>query len=242
MATGFHGAHVIIGTIFLLVCLFRALARRTSRPKQHFGFEAAAWYWHFVDVVWLFLFACIYVWGAGANPGGARPLKAERFRNETCAGRSARAAPHPFASAMVRDRFRRRQERALPTEPQRQSSPSPPRRCARASSCRCPRCGGPAVQERAEAARALRRLRPRLHASSTPATARPCSRSSSWASSCWAARSTWSSPTSRRCGCMSCCGASLTPLMALVLLRFLKAALIALQFKHKAEEGRLAKD
>jgi len=67
MATGFHGAHVIIGTIFLTVCLFRALAGHFS-PKQHFGFEAAAWYWHFVDVVWLFLFACIYVWGAG--PGG----------------------------------------------------------------------------------------------------------------------------------------------------------------------------
>lgn len=64
MATGFHGAHVIIGTIFLAVCLLRALAGHFS-PKQHFGFEAAAWYWHFVDVVWLFLFACIYVWGAG---------------------------------------------------------------------------------------------------------------------------------------------------------------------------------
>jgi cytochrome c oxidase subunit 3 len=64
MATGFHGAHVLIGTIFLAVCLFRALAGHFS-PKQHFGFEAAAWYWHFVDVVWLFLFACIYVWGAG---------------------------------------------------------------------------------------------------------------------------------------------------------------------------------
>ncbi len=68
MATGFHGAHVIIGTIFLTVCLFRALAGHFT-AKQHFGFEAAAWYWHFVDVVWLFLFACIYVWGAGA--GGA---------------------------------------------------------------------------------------------------------------------------------------------------------------------------
>jgi cytochrome c oxidase subunit 3 len=68
MATGFHGAHVIIGTIFLFVCLMRALAGHFS-PKQHFGFEAAAWYWHFVDVVWLFLFACIYVWGAGPNPG-----------------------------------------------------------------------------------------------------------------------------------------------------------------------------
>jgi cytochrome c oxidase subunit 3 len=64
MATGFHGAHVIIGTIFLFVCLIRAV-RGHFTPKQHFGFEAAAWYWHFVDVVWLFLFAAIYVWGAG---------------------------------------------------------------------------------------------------------------------------------------------------------------------------------
>ncbi|MCB1506122.1 MAG: cytochrome c oxidase subunit 3 [Hyphomicrobiaceae bacterium] len=68
MATGFHGAHVIIGTIFLFVCLIRALKGHFT-PKQHFGFEAAAWYWHFVDVVWLFLFASIYVWGAGANAG-----------------------------------------------------------------------------------------------------------------------------------------------------------------------------
>jgi cytochrome c oxidase subunit 3 len=67
MATGFHGFHVLIGTIFLLVCLFRALAGHFT-PKQHFGFEAAAWYWHFVDVVWLFLFACIYIWAsAGAE-------------------------------------------------------------------------------------------------------------------------------------------------------------------------------
>lgn len=66
MATGFHGFHVIIGTLFLIVCLFRALAGHFT-PKQHFGFEAAAWYWHFVDVVWLFLFACIYIWAsAGA--------------------------------------------------------------------------------------------------------------------------------------------------------------------------------
>lgn len=64
MATGFHGAHVIIGTAFLLVCLLRAMKGHFS-PKQHFGFEAAAWYWHFVDVVWLFLFTCIYVIGAG---------------------------------------------------------------------------------------------------------------------------------------------------------------------------------
>ena len=63
MATGFHGFHVIIGTIFLLVCLLRAIAGDFT-PKQHFGFEAAAWYWHFVDVVWLFLFSCIYVWAS----------------------------------------------------------------------------------------------------------------------------------------------------------------------------------
>ena len=64
MATGFHGAHVLIGTTFLIVCLFRAQAGH-FKPDHHFGFEAAAWYWHFVDVVWLFLFSCIYVWGAG---------------------------------------------------------------------------------------------------------------------------------------------------------------------------------
>jgi cytochrome c oxidase subunit 3 len=66
MATGFHGAHVIIGSIFLIVCLIRAMAGQFS-PTQHLGFEFAAWYWHFVDVVWLFLFACIYVWGGGAG-------------------------------------------------------------------------------------------------------------------------------------------------------------------------------
>lgn len=65
MATGFHGVHVIIGTIFLAVCLIRAIKGHFT-PTHHFGFEAAAWYWHFVDVVWLFLFASIYVWGAGA--------------------------------------------------------------------------------------------------------------------------------------------------------------------------------
>ena len=67
MVTGFHGFHVIVGTIFLTVCLFRAIKGHFT-PTRHFGFEAAAWYWHFVDVVWLFLFACIYVWG---TQGGA---------------------------------------------------------------------------------------------------------------------------------------------------------------------------
>jgi len=64
MATGFHGFHVIIGTVFLTVCLIRAYLGH-FKPEQHFGFEAAAWYWHFVDVVWLFLFTSIYWWGSG---------------------------------------------------------------------------------------------------------------------------------------------------------------------------------
>ena len=60
LATGFHGLHVLIGTIFLLVCYLRML-KGGFKPEKHFGFEAAAWYWHFVDVVWLFLFAFVYV-------------------------------------------------------------------------------------------------------------------------------------------------------------------------------------
>lgn len=63
MATGFHGFHVIVGTIFLAVCLARAFVGNLTK-QHHLGFEFAAWYWHFVDVVWLFLFACIYVWGS----------------------------------------------------------------------------------------------------------------------------------------------------------------------------------
>ena len=61
MATGFHGLHVIIGTIFLTVCLIRAIKGQFSE-EHHLGFEFAAWYWHFVDVVWLFLFTFVYVW------------------------------------------------------------------------------------------------------------------------------------------------------------------------------------
>nr|YP_009919129.1 cytochrome c oxidase subunit III [Triatoma mexicana]QMP96761.1 cytochrome c oxidase subunit 3 [Triatoma mexicana] len=63
MATGFHGIHVIIGTTFLAVCLMRHIMCHFS-SKHHFGFEAAAWYWHFVDVVWLFLYISIYWWGS----------------------------------------------------------------------------------------------------------------------------------------------------------------------------------
>jgi heme/copper-type cytochrome/quinol oxidase subunit 3 len=62
IATGFHGFHVFIGTCFLTVCLFRLL-RYHFTQQHHFGFEAAAWYWHFVDVVWLFLFVAVYWWG-----------------------------------------------------------------------------------------------------------------------------------------------------------------------------------
>lgn len=63
VATGFHGLHVIIGTTFLLICLMRHLNNHFSQI-HHFGFEAAAWYWHFVDVVWLFLYISIYWWGS----------------------------------------------------------------------------------------------------------------------------------------------------------------------------------
>lgn len=68
LATGFHGAHVIIGTLFLMTCLYRSW-KNEYRPEQHISFEAAAWYWHFVDVVWLFLFVSIYWWGYRAMPG-----------------------------------------------------------------------------------------------------------------------------------------------------------------------------
>ena len=67
MSTGFHGFHVIVGTIFLAVCLKRTY-NGDFTPRQHFGFEAAAWYWHFVDVVWLFLFIAIYIWGGWGAP------------------------------------------------------------------------------------------------------------------------------------------------------------------------------
>nr|AYC65848.1 cytochrome c oxidase subunit III [Bovicola ovis] len=63
LATGFHGLHVMIGTMFLFVSLGRILSNHLS-SSHHLGFEAGAWYWHFVDVVWLFLFICIYWWGS----------------------------------------------------------------------------------------------------------------------------------------------------------------------------------
>ena len=62
IATGFHGFHVLVGTIFLFICLIRLNSFHFT-SSHHFGFEAASWYWHFVDVVWLFLYICIYWWG-----------------------------------------------------------------------------------------------------------------------------------------------------------------------------------
>jgi len=61
MLTGFHGFHVIIGTIFIIVCFIRYILRHFT-PTNHFGFEAASWYWHFVDVVWIFLYFSVYCW------------------------------------------------------------------------------------------------------------------------------------------------------------------------------------
>lgn len=63
LATGFHGVHVVVGTIFLIVCYFRAKQGHFLNGNGHLGFQFAAWYWHFVDIVWLFLFVFIYIWG-----------------------------------------------------------------------------------------------------------------------------------------------------------------------------------
>nr|YP_010031615.1 cytochrome c oxidase subunit III [Necremnus tutae]QOV03010.1 cytochrome c oxidase subunit III [Necremnus tutae] len=63
MSTGFHGLHVLVGTLFLMVNLFRIINNNYS-AIHHFGFEAAAWYWHFVDVVWLFLYLLVYFWSS----------------------------------------------------------------------------------------------------------------------------------------------------------------------------------
>ena len=62
LLTGFHGFHVLVGSIFLIICLFRQFNYHFTK-KQHIGLECAIWYWHFVDVVWLFLFIVIYIWG-----------------------------------------------------------------------------------------------------------------------------------------------------------------------------------
>jgi cytochrome c oxidase subunit 3 len=63
MTTGFHGLHVFVGTLFLVVCLIRHLDYHFF-TNHHIGFICAVWYWHFVDVVWIFLFLCVYIWGS----------------------------------------------------------------------------------------------------------------------------------------------------------------------------------
>nr|YP_009256117.1 cytochrome c oxidase subunit III [Rediviva intermixta]AKS40060.1 cytochrome c oxidase subunit III [Rediviva intermixta] len=61
MSTGFHGLHILIGTVFMLICLIRVLLNHFSYI-HHFNFEAASWYWHFVDIIWLLLYFLIYWW------------------------------------------------------------------------------------------------------------------------------------------------------------------------------------
>ena len=95
MATGFHGFHVFIGTVFLVVCWFRAKKGHFT-PDRHFGFEAAAWYWHFVDVVWLFLFIAIYCWG---NLGGVNHEALAHARAVQPAGNSVEAPAETPAPA-----------------------------------------------------------------------------------------------------------------------------------------------
>lgn len=85
MATGFHGFHVLVGTIFLIVCWFRGKAGHFT-AKSHFGFEAAAWYWHFVDVVWLFLFVSVYVWGGEIGIGDSAARDAAREALQAAGG------------------------------------------------------------------------------------------------------------------------------------------------------------
>jgi len=65
MLTGLHGFHVFVGTLFLIVALLRLVWHHYT-TNNHIGYEAAAWYWHFVDVVWIFLFIAVYTWGEGA--------------------------------------------------------------------------------------------------------------------------------------------------------------------------------
>ncbi len=110
MATGFHGAHVLIGTIFLIVCLVRAYTGHFT-PTQHLGFEFAAWYWHFVDVVWLFLFACIYVWGQGrarrrSGTDYAHPLIPEQRESRPRTGPRVRGRRKRVRAASVAALFR----------------------------------------------------------------------------------------------------------------------------------------
>ena len=154
MATGFHGFHVIVGTIFLIVCLFRAMRRVHAR--HHFGFEAAAWYWHFVDVVWLFLFFCIYWWGSGNAPTPATERHEAYDRNRRALpGGSSSGARWPMAAPSPIDV-------ALRGAAPLRAGPAVPRLLTIVE--RCPVCG---LDLRG----------------TTPATGRRCSSSWAWAPS-----------------------------------------------------------
>lgn len=76
LLTGFHGMHVAIGIIFLIVCLIRVL-RGHFTSRAHFGFEAGAMYWHFVDVVWIFVFSVVYLVPLLMILGGMTPFPLE---------------------------------------------------------------------------------------------------------------------------------------------------------------------
>lgn len=66
MATGLHGVHVVMGTIMLFICFLRTFKKNDMTSTHHVGFETTVWYWHFVDIVWIFLFFSIYWWGSSA--------------------------------------------------------------------------------------------------------------------------------------------------------------------------------
>ena len=83
IATGFHGLHVIVGSLFLRVSRLR-IAKGKLRAQHHFGLEAAAWYWHFVDVVWLFLFLSLYIWGGLKCLNNLNKIKAFNFSMASC--------------------------------------------------------------------------------------------------------------------------------------------------------------
>jgi len=76
LATGVHGCHVLVGRVFLAVMLYRGI-KGEFRVRHHFGFEARAWYWHFVDVVWIGLFVMVYWWGGAYDHGLAEKIYME---------------------------------------------------------------------------------------------------------------------------------------------------------------------
>ena len=186
MATGFHGAHVIIGTIFLIVCLVARLNGHFT-PKQHLGFEFAAWYWHFVDVVWLFLFVCIYVWGCG--PDTPEPARIERRPTGT-SRRAASRPPFSFVAGAMSDAM--------------SDAPIWPVGHARLARPLSALRRGPAVSWLSVAAAAMRKLRARL-------SLRRYRRRAGGVRHFWSRASSWCSPrlSSRSCmaAVLAACGA-----------------------------------